>query len=156
MRELTRAGSGHPAVRQYAEEAVEGVHPRDLLGQVIAVRDRLGADVEYRRDPVLDEWLQTPWYVVQCQIWRGRRPQLDCDDLTTLSTGMLGSIGFPVAHKVISNRADRRYNHVYGLVRIGPQWTALDMTRLWAHPESLPARETRAKILPVIGEPAAA
>jgi hypothetical protein len=150
MGELIRAGAEHPVVRYYAEQAVAGVHPRDLVGQAAAVRDWIGARVEYRRDPLLAEWLQTPWYVLRCQIERGKVPQLDCDDLTDLSLSMLGSIGFPADLRVVSTRPDQRYNHVYGLVSIGPERWALDLTRTWARPGSQPARETRGRTIPVL------
>ena len=150
MSELVQAGAEHPVVRWAAEDAVAGVHPRDLLGQVTSVRDWIAARTEYRRDPIAAEWLQTPWYVIRCQIAQGRVPQLDCDDLTDLSLAMLGTLGFPADLRVVSTRPDQRFNHVYGLVAIDRDRWALDMTRSWARPGSMPARETRGRTLPVL------
>ncbi len=150
MGALVREGAEHPVVRHFAEQAVTGVHPRDLVGQAAAVRDWIAARVEYRRDPVAAEWLQTPWYVLRCQIARGGTPQLDCDDLTDLSLSMLGSLGFPSEFRVVSTRPDQRYNHVYGVLPIGREAWTLDLTRAWARPGAPPPRETRGRTIPVL------
>jgi hypothetical protein len=149
MRRLIVAGSGHPLVRDHAERAVAGVRPGRRLEEIRRVRDYLATRVDYRRDPVTHEWIQTPWRVLT-QIDHGRRPQLDCDDLTALSLAMTGAIGYDTVIKVISTRADGAFNHVYGLVEVDEATVApLDMTRAWA-PRGAPwPRETRVLEVPV-------
>lgn len=115
MAALVQAARGQPGVRAWAERAVAGVRPGDILAEIVAVRDFIADRVEYRRDPDRVEWLQTPWYVLDCQVARGRVPQLDCDDLTTLSLALLGALGHRTAFRVVSHRPDGQFNHVYGL-----------------------------------------
>jgi hypothetical protein len=149
MRELITAGSAHPLVRDHAERAVVGVRPGQRLEEIRRVRDYLAARVEYRRDPVSAEWIQTPWRILG-QIDQGRRPQLDCDDLTVVSLAMLGAVGYDGIVKVVSTRPDGAFNHVYGLVELDDDVVVpLDLTRAWA-PRGAPwPDETRSIELPV-------
>jgi hypothetical protein len=149
MRQLVEAGSGHPLVRTHAERAVVGVRPGRRVEEIRRVRDYLAPRVEYRRDPVTHEWIQTPWRVC-AQIDQGLRPQLDCDDLTVLSLALLGAIGYDGIIKVVSTRPDGAFNHVYGMVEVDDDTVVpLDMTRAWAPPGAPWPTETRTREWPV-------
>ncbi len=149
MADLVRQAAGDLVVRARAEEAVRGTHPRDLKGQLAALRDWLADRVEYRRDPVGREWLQDPRWIIRCQIDRGLVPQLDCDDLATLYGAPAMALGFPYAFRVVSTRPDRRYNHVYGVARAGHELVAVDLTRAWERDDAPRRRETRVETFPV-------
>jgi len=144
MRELVRDNRGHPLVRAHAERAVAGVRPGDSLAETLAVRDYLVGLVDYRQDPNGVEWLQAPWAVFACQIDRGIRPQLDCDDLTMLALAPLESIGLHTKFRVVSHRADRQFTHVYGLVQLGREWAKLDLVESWRPEGRATPAETRA------------
>lgn len=150
MCDLIRQGQGHPLVREHAERAVGGVPPGQPLAEVRAVYDYVGARTEYRRDPVLNEWIRTPWEIAaQVDEWDARRlprrPQLDCDDLTVYSLALLASIGYDTAVRVVSTRPDRQYNHVYGMVYVATDCVVpLDLTRYLVRDDVPWAPETRA------------
>jgi hypothetical protein len=150
MRDLIRQGQGHPLVREHAERAVGGLPPGQPLAEVRRVYDYVGARTEYRRDPVINEWIRTPWEIAQqVDDWEARRlprrPQLDCDDLAVYSLAQLASIGFDTAVRVVSTRPDGQYNHVYGMVYVAADCAVpLDLTRYLVR-DSVPwAPETRA------------
>lgn len=129
MHRLIRESIGHPVVRYHAERAVEGIPPGQPLSELWAVYDYVDGLAEYRRDPDEVEYLQAPWWVLQCRADHGRVPQLDCDDLTMLSLSLLGSIGFPTVIRVVSTRPDGEYNHVYGLAQLGDAFVPFDLTK---------------------------
>lgn len=135
MRDLIAEAQQYPVVRAHAERAVRGVPPGQPLQEIRAVYDYLGRRVEYRRDPRLHEWIRTPWYLLTCELDRGQTPQLDCDDLVTLSLALLSSVGFDTAIRVVAIPRpgvpdNREYNHVYGLVELGPSRVVpVDLTR---------------------------
>lgn len=151
MRDLIREGQGHPVVREHAERAVAGLPPGRPALEVRAVYDYLGTNSEYRRDPVINEWIRTPWYVLKCEIepWQQRqrsgKPQLDCDDLTGVSLAMLASIGFDTVIRVVSTLPTKQYNHVYGLARLdGRRVMPVDLTRYRVAPSTPWPHEYRA------------
>ncbi len=143
MRQLIKENRGHPVVRAHAEAAVTGLGPLDPIGELAAVRDYVGARVQYRRDPTAVEWLQAPWMVLACQIERGSRPQLDCDDLTDLSLAMLEAVGHETTIIIVSQRPDRQFNHVYGGSLIRDTVVPLDLVELWRPAGARAPRETR-------------
>lgn len=147
MRDLIKENRGHPAVRAHAEAAVTGLGPMDPVGELAAVRDYLGARVQYRRDPNAVEWLQAPWMVLACQVERGIVPQLDCDDLTDLSLALLEAVGHETAIIIVSHRPDRQFNHVYGGSRIRDAVVPLDLVELWRPPGARAPRESRRWVL---------
>jgi len=143
MRGLVERARGHPVVRHHAELAVQGVRPGHALAEVLAVRDYVARHTEYRRDPRAVEWLQAPWHVLRCQVEHGSIPQLDCDDLTDLSLSLVETLGHKTAFRVVSHRPDRQFNHVYGLVQVGPEWWRLDLVDTWRPPGARTPAETR-------------
>ncbi len=151
MRDLILEAQGHPVVRDHAERAVAGLPPGRPELEVRAVYDYIGANSEYRRDPVINEWIRTPWYLLKCEVepWQQRRtsrkPQLDCDDLTGVSLGMLASIGFDTVIRVVSTLPTGQYNHVYGLACLDSgRVLPMDLTRYRVPPSAPWPREYRA------------
>ncbi len=151
MRDLILEAQGHPVVRDHAERAVAGLPPGRPEFEVRAVYDYVGANSEYRRDPVINEWIRTPWYLLKCEVepWQqrqtSRKPQLDCDDLTGVSLGMLASIGFDTVIRVVSTLPTRQYNHVYGLACLDSRRVLpVDLTRYRVPPDTPWPREYRA------------
>jgi hypothetical protein len=151
MRDLILEGQGHPVVREHAERAVAGLPPGHPADEVRGVYDYIGANSDYRRDPVINEWIRTPWYLLKCEIepWqarqRARKPQLDCDDLTGVSLAMLASIGFDTVIRVVSTLVTKQYNHVYGLAWLDrSRVLPIDLTRFRVAPSTPWPREYRA------------
>lgn len=151
MRDLIRQGQGHPVVRNHAERAVAGLPPGHPALEVRAIYDYVGATTEYRRDPIINEWIRTPWYILKCEVepWQQRRrsgkPQLDCDDLTALSLAMLASVGADVSVRVVSTIPTQQYNHVYGLAWVnGTTVIPVDLTRYRVSQNTPWPREYRA------------
>jgi len=149
MRRLIRESTPHPAIRRHTERAVEGLPPGQPLEEIRAVYEYVANITDYRRDPYDVEQLVAPWSVLECTVDQGRRPQLDCDDLTMLSLSMLGSIGFPTVIRVVSTRQDGQYNHVYGLAEVGEYLVPLDLTRARQDPDAPRRPEMRAFEVPV-------
>ncbi len=151
MRDLIRQGQGHPVVRDHAERAVAGLPPGRPGLEVRAIYDYVGTNTEYRRDPIINEWIRTPWYVLKCEVepWQLRRrpgkPQLDCDDLTVLSLSMIAAIGSDVSVRVVSTIPTKQYNHVYGLAWVnGATVIPVDLTRYRVSPKTPWPTEYRA------------
>lgn len=148
MRELIHAGMSHPVVRRHAEAAVADVRPGDYAGELAAVARYLAARTVYRRDPEDTEYLQAPWWVLQCGIERGTRPALDCDDLVVLSLTMLGSLGFRTMIRLVSTDPAGEFAHTYGLAEVRGEWVEVDLTRAWTPSSPRPAW-TRVEDVPV-------
>lgn len=113
MRALIRESASHPAVRKHAERAVSGVHPADHVGQLRAVWGYLTQIVTYLPDPTTSEYLQAPWWVLTCQVDQGRRPGMDCDDLSMLAAALLASLGIETRLRIVSYDPDQEFGHVY-------------------------------------------
>lgn len=155
MRQLVHDNRAHPVVRAHAEAAVVGVRAGDRAGELRAIYDWITARADYRNDPNGAEWLQAPWAVLQCVIDAGERPQLDCDDFTDLALAMLESVGHETAFHVVSQRADRQYNHVYGLDYIGDVAVRVDLVDAYRPAGASPPPETRTMTVDVNGGGAA-
>lgn len=151
MRELVRENRTLPLVRARAEDAVTGVSAGDRLAELRAVYDWIAARADYRRDPNGAEWLQAPWSVLACQIDEGVRPQLDCDDLTSLSLAMLEALGHDTAFRVVSQLPTGEFNHVYGLAYVGPVAVRVDLVDAYRPPGWSAPAETRALTVDVNG-----
>lgn len=128
MAKIIRASSQNYYVRRWAEKIVQGVPEKDYQGRVWAIYDFIRRHMRYLRDPHGTELLKTP--LVSLQLWEvGDIPLLDCDDVTILSLSLLKSIGFPVALRAASYQADKKFRHVYGMVKILNDWVPLDLVK---------------------------
>jgi transglutaminase-like putative cysteine protease len=90
-------------------------------------------NVRYTKDPYGFEYITTPPVLLEdIRLYiegKGDRPVGDCDDMAILSLSLLKSIGFQVAIKVVSFTQNKKFGHVYGLVRIGYDWVPIDCVR---------------------------
>ncbi len=128
MSTIIRASSQNYYVRRWAEKIIQGINEADHLGKVEAIFNYIRGRSSYSRDPQGTELLKTP--LVTLQLWEvGDYPLLDCDDYTILSLSLLKSIGFPVAIRASSYRPDGKFRHVYGMVKVGPNWMSLDLVK---------------------------
>lgn len=131
MAEIISRGATHPVVRLHAERAVEGVHPTDYRGQIRAIERYLDARYRYVRDPEPTEYLQTPWWMLQCGVEQSRMISGDCDDAVLLSLSMLGAVGFPWRLELVSQPPAEpgELNHVRGAVELPDgEWVPIDLT----------------------------
>jgi hypothetical protein len=125
---IIRQGMAHPVVRDHAVRAVTGLDHRSETGLLDAIERYARRLVRYLPDPFNVEWLQTPWYVLGCQVESGEQPRLDCDDMTMLTLSLAGTIGLPCVVRVAATNDDGVYDHVLGLVQADGVWRAVDLT----------------------------
>lgn len=114
-------------VRRWAEKIIEGSR-RDDISRVTSIYNFLSQNTYYVKDPIDLELLKTPPVSLQL-IEVGEKPGLDCDDLTILSLSLIKSIGMAVAMRATSYSLDKRFSHIYGLVKINNRWTPFDLVR---------------------------
>lgn len=128
MAEIINSSAINYYVRRWAEKIIEGIPKGDDLGKVNALFWFLHKHTRYVRDPQGIEFIKTPLVPLQL-IEVGEIPYLDCDCLTVLILSLLKSIGFPVALRAISATPDRRFRHVYGMVRVKNEWVPIDLCK---------------------------
>ncbi len=137
MKSIISQSSHNPYVREWAGSIVSGVEVNQKDQEAEAVYNFVRDNVRYTKDPLGFEYIQTPVVLLQSigqyRNSRGERPVGDCDDMTVLSLSLLKSIGFQVAIKVVSFTPNKKYGHVYGLVKIGYDWVPVDCVRPDAH-----------------------
>lgn len=133
MKKIITESSKNTYVREWAKKIVSRVEVNNKKAEAQAIFNFVRDNIRYTKDPLGFEYLQTPPVLLEdirlYQEGRGDRPVGDCDDDTLLSLSLLKSIGFQVAIKVVSFAPDKRYGHVYGLVKIGYEWVPFDCVR---------------------------
>ncbi|MBT9167438.1 MAG: hypothetical protein DDT19_00776 [Syntrophomonadaceae bacterium] len=129
MRDIIKQSFQNYYVRRWAENILGQYHSNvSDFSKVENIANFLMTRTEYLRDPHGLEMLRTPLVSLQL-LESGDIPRLDCDDLTILSLSLLKSIGFPVAMRAVSYHPDKKFRHVYGLVKIRNIWHPLDLTK---------------------------
>lgn len=133
MKQIIQVSSKNPYIREWVKNIIAGVPVNDKRGEAEAIFQFVQNNVRYTKDPYGWEYIQTPPVLLESireyKEGKSDRPIGDCDDMTVLSLSLLKSIGFPVAIKVVSFRPDKRFGHVYGLVKIGDEWIPFDTVR---------------------------
>jgi len=133
MKDIIVQSSKNIYVREWAKKIVARVEVNDKQGEVEAVYNFVRDHVRYTKDPLGFEYLQTPPVLLEdirlCIEGKGDRPTGDCDDMTLLSLSLLKSIGYQTAIKVVSFAPDKKFGHVYGLVKLGYEWVPVDCVR---------------------------
>lgn len=104
-------------IRQLAEEIVRDVRAKDYLSEILAVYHFVLTNCRYTRDPRTVELVKSPHRIVM-ELLSGRKPLIDCDELTGLLAALLLSLGCSVrivivAFKDMKHRGDRQYSHVF-------------------------------------------
>lgn len=117
IRESALSSQKHFAVRRLAEEICRDLRSKDYLSEILAIYHFVLTNTRYMRDPKTVELVKAPWRTVT-ELLSGRRPQLDCDDLTALLSALLLSVGCSVrivivAFKNIKFNGERQYSHVF-------------------------------------------
>lgn len=106
----------HIEIRQLAEEITREVRAKDYLSEILAIYHFVLTNCRYMRDPRTIELVKSPRRIV-LELLSGRRPQVDCDELTELLAALLLSAGCSVRIVVVAfNNAvfkgERQYSHV--------------------------------------------
>lgn len=125
MRDIILRASKRLEVRQWAENMVAGLSCD--YDKALAIWEFVTENSDYQKDPRGFEYIKTPLFILD-EISQGKRPQLDCDDMTVLSLALLASVGVPVALRAASYRKDAMLTHVYGMAFIGKDkvWIPID------------------------------
>lgn len=133
MKDIISNSSKNIYVREWAKKIVARVEVNNKKAEASAIFDFVRDNVRYTKDPYGFEYIQTPPVLLEdIRLYmdgKGDRPVGDCDDMCVLSLSLLKSIGFEVAIKVVSFASNKKFGHVYGLVRIGYNWVPVDCVR---------------------------
>ena len=126
MKEIINTSSRNAYVREWAKKILSRIKVNDKRAEAGAVYEFVRDYVRYTKDPLGYEYITTPPTLLEdirlYQEGQGDRPVGDCDDMTTLSLSLYKAIGFPVAIKVVSFTPNKKFGHVYGMVRVGTEW----------------------------------
>lgn len=117
----------HFATRQIVETVCEGLDSKDYTSEYLALYYFLLQRTRYMRDPRRAELVRAP-YIISQQILAGRRPSIDCDDMTTwLGAAVLalgGTAWFATAaFNNVFVGSERQYSHVFD-VALEPRTSA--------------------------------
>jgi Transglutaminase-like superfamily len=133
MKNIINTSARNSYVREWAKKIVARVEVNKKKAEAEAIYNFVRDSVRYTKDPYGFEYLTTPPVLLEdirlYQEGRGDRPVGDCDDMTVLSLSLLKAIGFQVAIKVVSFTPNKKFGHVYGLIRVGYDWMPIDCVR---------------------------
>jgi hypothetical protein len=145
---------GHPIVRKLAEDITSGLANKDALSEALAFYYFTLANTRYMRDPRTVEYVRAPWIVAQ-EIYDGRVPALDCDDMTGLICGLASVSGaecraVTVAFRNMFYQGLRQYSHVFAQIREPRtgRWVTLDPVA-GDKTEEMKSRVVAAKFWPI-------
>lgn len=123
---------GDYGVRQLAEDICAGLPSKDYVGEYLAIYHFLLANTRYMRDPRTVELVRDPARVA-AEIRAGRKPSLDCDDLSALAAALGLAVGahvrvVTVAFKNQFHNGHRQYSHVFCQFQdpISKKWITID------------------------------
>lgn len=110
----------HYATRQLAEDICQGLQSKDYISEALAIYYYVLANTRYMRDPRTIELVRAPYLIVE-ELRNGRKPALDCDDMTSLIIALLLSGGaqcfaVTVAFKNMVYKGQQQYSHVFAQV----------------------------------------
>jgi len=124
MKKIIRSSVSNYYVRRWAEEITSGAE--NDLEVVEEIYDFVSSHTRFTKDPLGFEYIVTPPVVLR-SIEMGKTPRLDCDDLVVFSLSLIGSLGVPVAMRAASYKPDKKFTHVYGLVKLQGEWIPLEL-----------------------------
>lgn len=125
MAKIIRSSSFNWQIRKVVESIISNLPWKDERAELTAIYNWVQKHTRYVKDPHTLETLITPPTVL-AEIAKGGKPQLDCDDYSTLLASMYRSIGFPVSLRVSSYHQSKQFGHVYILVKIYGEWVPVD------------------------------
>lgn len=117
MIKIARKVSGHPEVRQLAENILSYYNTKDMyyLDESIAIGDYVKKFVRYVRDPNGIEMLTDPLTMIDKL--KRNEAKGDCDDMALLIATLLLSIGVQPYYAIVKyNKSSRGFNHIYVIV----------------------------------------
>lgn len=130
MREQTREALHHQSVIEAARNIVGRVAPRDEVGQARAIRSWSLEHFHFIKDPVGDENLTGPRYLLR-RIHEQGFVQGDCDDAAQLTGALLTAVGIPARFIAAAFAPHGSFRHVftigYPLDRATGRRTPLEM-----------------------------
>jgi len=121
MVRLTKVYRSTIPVRDRALALIAGVDHKDYMGQYAAIYAWVRDAVQYVRDVVDVETLQTPIETLRSMAG-------DCDDKSLLLAALLQSVGFAVRFVAVGFDGPDSFDHVYIEARVGQHWIAADAT----------------------------
>ena len=155
IKKAALAAQQHYSVRQLAEDICKDVRSKDYLSEMLAIYHYCCTNVNYRRDPRTIELVKAPWKVIEEELFKGRKPQGDCDDYSALLAALLLSIGcsvriVTVAFKHMRYAGQRQYSHVFvqAYEPRSDQWITLDPVA-GENTKAMHKRAVAAKIYPI-------
>lgn len=103
--------------RKLAEEICKELRAKDYVSEYLAILRFVEANTRYTRDPATVEQVKDPLLLIEA-INEGKRPLVDCDDLTALLLALLISMGAHCQVTVCAMRHiffknARQYTHIY-------------------------------------------
>lgn len=128
MKRLIHEGAGNWEVRHAAVQLVRDVPERNQIREAMAIFKFVRHYARYTRDPFKIEMITSPELSLRL-IRNDGFAALDCDDYTVLGLSLLKALGYPVRLKVVSTNPARKFNHVYGLVKLYNKWIPFDAIR---------------------------
>lgn len=106
----------HHDVRLFAEELIQELESKDYLSEIIAIYYGVLHYTRYTNDPRTKELVRRPQRLVQ-EIFSGKIPSIDCDDMVTLLAALLLSVGREVRVTTVAFhhaffKGERQFSHV--------------------------------------------
>jgi len=102
-------------VRSVTEQIVSGIHPKDYLSEILAIRYWVAKHVRYANDPTHVELIKDPQRLVEEVQARGIATG-DCDDGATLIATMAMQLGRDARLVAVGFGKPGQYSHVFAKV----------------------------------------
>jgi hypothetical protein len=118
-------GAKSPKIREFAINILDSaqVKNKDYRGMTIAIHNWVRDNIRYVNDPVGQETVCHPEYVIQLRAG-------DCDDASTLEAALLGALGIDTRFVVVGLQTGGGFSHVYLQAEVkeptGLVWMSLD------------------------------
>lgn len=130
MRELVNQDVERPALWELAPRIVRDADGRDYQRQAQLLHDWLASHTQFIRDPIEDELLRTPAYMLALVAAQGVA-QGDCDDVAMLAAALCKAVGFRCRFiaEAYDPGKDAPFVHVYTIALTPDGWRNFDTTR---------------------------
>ena len=106
IKEIIKRYKTTPAIRILIGKILNGVDGRDFKNVLDRIIKFVKEKVRYQKDVNEIETLQSPLRTIQLGFG-------DCDDFTILLATLFEAAGYPVKLVLVSNRADKIFNHIF-------------------------------------------
>lgn len=129
MRELCLGARGERSmlVRGAVEFCTRGIHPKDYLSEILAIRHFVGERVRYLNDPKALELVKDPQRLIE-EVVRHGVAVGDCDDCALLTATMSRQLGREAEFVTVGFGPPNSFSHVFTRVREPKtmRWIVLD------------------------------